>query len=477
MMGIVIGLAMPTIVNQSFYRLTMIVLGILLMVGVIITRAPRQTFAIFLVIAIPLNLSFTPFGEAPWHSGGAQAVQVVYLYDVPLIGLIVFWALYSIATRRPGHITPTEFAYLAFIVWGLLSIQNSTEPQLTIMEVIRMFKLLLLGHVIANTVITTSIVKRILIALMLGLVIQSAFAFLQFSFEIDFGGIGFVVGDVRRVSGTIGWPNTLGAYAAAVLCIPVAMWMASAYRPYRLALTAVIVVGTVPLALSLSRGAWVALAIAVLAMYLLSLIRRFISLYGFAIQMLVLACIVAAGGILLSEQIQERAAEDTLSVRAYLNEIALSMTESEPLVGIGLNTFVETMRDYDRRNVYAYFPEPVHNIFLLTMAETGIVGLGLFLSSIVFALRSAWEVIRHAEPEHAVATIGLVGALIALMVSNLSDVHLRTDVLYALWWVFIGLILGMQRTTSANKTRQPVVSNADKELRLWHENRSPRLWT
>ncbi len=473
--GGLVGLLMPSIVNQSFYRLVMIVLAICVLIGLLITRAPGQTFAVFLLIGIPLNLSFTPFGEAPWHSGGAQSVQVIYLYDLPLLGLIVFWLLEGLLTKRVFRILAVEVVSLIFIGWGLLSLQNSTDPNLTIMEVIRMIKLLLLGHIVGSTITSRAVLNRMVAVVVLGLVVQSLLSILQYAFDVDLGGIGFVVGDVRRVSGSIGWPNTLGAYAAAVLCLPIAMWMALSYSKYRLVLTALIIIGSVPLALSFSRGAWVGLAVAVVVMYGLSLKQKIITLRGFWAQMIVLAVIILVAGMLLAEQISDRASEDTLSVRAYLNEIALTMAKAEPVLGIGLNTFVPAMRAYDTRNVYAYFPEPVHNIFLLTVAETGIVGLALYLASIILAVRIAWSLIRQSDKKISAIAIGLVGAIVSLIVSNLTDVHLRTDVIYAMWWVFIGLLLGTKRLMDQDVLK--VVSAKEQTLRLWHENSRTRLWT
>jgi hypothetical protein len=41
--------------------------------------------------------------------------------------------------------------------------------------------------------------------------------------------------------------------------------------------------------------------------------------------------------------------------------------------------------------------------------------------------------------------IGILSGLVVLAVNNLADVHLRTDVLYALFWLLIGLVVAIRR--------------------------------
>ena len=158
-----------------------------------------------------------------------------------------------------------------------------------------------------------------------------------------------------------------------VICLPVALWICGVIRS-RFLLVLSIIFGAIPVALSFSRGAWLSLAISIVLMYLLALKRGWISVGGFTRQAAVLIIVTAVTGFALADQINERSEEDTLSVREQLNEVAVNMVRANPIVGIGLNTFVPAMPKYDERNVRAYFEEPVHNVFLLTAAETGVVG-------------------------------------------------------------------------------------------------------
>jgi O-antigen ligase len=311
-----------------------------------------------------------------------------------------------------------------------------------------------------------------LLAFILGLLLQSILTLLQYSFNFDLGGLGFVVGDVRRVSGTVGWPNTLGAYAAAVICLPVALWICGVIRN-RFLLVLSIIFGALPLVLSFSRGAWISLAISIVLMYLLALKRGWISVGGFTRQAALLILVAAVTGFTLADQINERAEEDTLSVREQLNEVAVSMARANPVVGIGLNTFVLAMPKYDERNVRAYFEEPVHNVFLLTAAETGVVGLILFMAFIAAVFKVGWQIIFHGGTFESAVAIGLMGGLATIVISNLSDVHLRTDVIYSVWWVYIGLLLALRRGLKPAHSSTEISESQDRHHK--HANRNAGL--
>jgi O-antigen ligase len=449
--GAAIGFAVPSLVQQSLYRLIFVILGLVITLGMVVSRVPQRLMLLFVIFALPLNLWFTPFGDPPLHSGGAPEILILYLYDFPLLGLILIWFTNSMIGKHDIHIGRIEVLSLALILWSLFSIYHSVNHALTLMELVRMLKLGLLGYIVSMTILTRKDLRDALLAFIFGLLLQSILTLLQYSFNFDLGGLGFVVGDVRRVSGTVGWPNTLGAYAAAVICLPVALWICGAVRN-RFLLVLSIVFGAIPVALSFSRGAWLALAISIPLMYLLALKRHWISAGGFLRQALILITLITISGFALAEQINERAEEDTISVREQLNDVAMNMVRANPLVGVGLNTFVSAMPKYDEQDVRAYFEEPVHNIFLLMAAETGVVGLAIFLILIVMVYRMGWWLIFYEGAFESATAIGLIGGLTVILITNLSDVHLRTDVIYSVWWVFIGLLLALRRGLNPART-------------------------
>jgi O-antigen ligase len=68
--------------------------------------------------------------------------------------------------------------------------------------------------------------------------------------------------------------------------------------------------------------------------------------------------------------------EESVVVRGALNSSALALFSSSPIVGVGLGNFLVRLPEaLPSRQIY--FLQPAHNIYLLLLAETGILGVGL----------------------------------------------------------------------------------------------------
>lgn len=65
----------------------------------------------------------------------------------------------------------------------------------------------------------------------------------------------------------------------------------------------------------------------------------------------------------------------SFSRRSQLNMIAINMWLSSPLTGVGLNNFIPRMEEFGQIVGSTRFLQPVHNIFLLVLTETGIIGV------------------------------------------------------------------------------------------------------
>jgi putative inorganic carbon (HCO3(-)) transporter len=457
MLGLLFGVAIPALANQSLYRLIMIALAGISLLGLLMSKHPRRVLMFFLMFAIPLNLAFTPLGHVPDHAGGALPGFVIYLYDLPLIGLLVIWLIDITLHRARIIVSAVDVVAVLFILWNSLSLYNSSNVSLSLYEIARLVKLYLLARIIGSLVDSPGAVRAVLFGLITALLLQSGVTVLQYFFNYNLGGLGFIVGDeaARRVSGTVGWPNTLGAYIAAVLCWPLTLWLCNVGGRRRWMLLALCVVGALPLVLTFSRGAWLGLGAGLIVAIALGLYGGLLTIKGIS-KLLVVGLIAALMIMLFSDQIAARIGEDTITVRGNLNAIAWNMIEANPVLGIGVNTFVNVMTKYDQSGVTSYFAEPVHNAFLLIAAETGLIGLGLFLTLNALVFRIGAQAVLRSERFLSVSVIGLLAGLTAILVSNLGDVHLKTDAIFSLFWLFIGLILAIRRMMPTSQVNVPV---------------------
>ena len=71
-----------------------------------------------------------------------------------------------------------------------------------------------------------------------------------------------------------------------------------------------------------------------------------------------------------------------LDLRIFYNKIAVDLIEGNPIFGIGTGNFVSTVCSYSFMK--SWMCQPVHNIYLLIAAETGILGLFFFLFFLFF---------------------------------------------------------------------------------------------
>jgi hypothetical protein len=151
--------------------------------------------------------------------------------------------------------------------------------------------------------------------------------------------------EVMRAYGTFPHPNVFGGILSVILA-----WLLAArfWIPLGLGLGAVVI--------SLSRTAWISLAGGLLAG---AAGFRSLLLWG----------------------------DFSVSRRIELLESAWEIIKSAPLWGIGLGQFTRALPDFGLPSGLSLFIQPVHNIFALIAAESGILALLAFLTLLFFAFR------------------------------------------------------------------------------------------
>jgi O-antigen ligase len=68
--------------------------------------------------------------------------------------------------------------------------------------------------------------------------------------------------------------------------------------------------------------------------------------------------------------------EESFFQRLELAKNALQLIKQNPLIGVGLNNFIVNLPKFQKGQIL--WLQPVHNIYLLVAAETGIIGLLIF---------------------------------------------------------------------------------------------------
>ncbi|MFF5957457.1 O-antigen ligase family protein [Streptomyces luteogriseus] len=296
-----------------------------------------------------------------------------------------------------------------------------------------------------------------------------------------------------RAVGTFGAQDVMGMATVVSLGLVCAVGLALGSAPARqrvVALACALVL-LPPLALSFSRGAWIATAVTCAVQLLLGGLRR-----AFATGAVVAAAsVILVGGFGVgTAMLQERissitqvadAPDQSVTDRYTMWAAATGMWGGHPLTGVGLKGFPEHRDSHaslalsagsDTEGAGAAFrKQPLlspHNMYLLILAEQGLFGLlalaGSWLALLLCAVRALWRTRRAGAP-------GLDCGLVAcgLLVWQLTDFAYAdiggpATVLTALcfgltaWW---GLAATAGPATTGHDRPGPTARDMPKEAR------------
>jgi O-antigen ligase len=233
-----------------------------------------------------------------------------------------------------------------------------------------------------------------------------------------------------RLSGGVGDPNYLAAFLVAAIVFAVFMFVAESGVVQRWLLMSSIVICSLALFRTQSRGGIVATGVVLVVALLLSGPVRF--------RALALVSTIAAFGIFyftlvappqaLARITEFRANEG--SHRVELWTVATQVFRDHPVFGVGAGNFpvVEpaySITDINLRttDVILDRTEVVHNTYLHVLAETGLIGLALFVLVIVAALTMGVQAIntfsKLGDLEMEILARGLVIGTIGMLVAFL----------------------------------------------------------
>jgi putative inorganic carbon (hco3(-)) transporter len=129
--------------------------------------------------------------------------------------------------------------------------------------------------------------------------------------------------------------------------------------------------------------------------------------------------------------------DGSLLGRKSENLAAVRMWADHPLLGVGPDNFEGHYLAYSQVIGIDQRPQQrgAHNLYLESLAETGVVGAIAFLGVIWLALRGAWQARSRLRGADALLGEGLVVALAAFLICalTLNSAYERYQ------WIFLGL--------------------------------------
>jgi len=331
----------------------------------------HEVFPQLYSLKIPLLLSLASLGALAWHVGISRKIEIYWRSELTIISL--FFLLVVIGVLLASN-RPVAIAYFKNIYW---KIALMTYAIAWLSRHVRDFDF-------ASKLITLS-------GLMVGIVAISN----------KLNGIGLVeetrVTIGRDIGSVLGDPNDL----ALVLVLPCAFAVSLMTTPHLPRSSRLLGFISVPILCyaviaTQSRGGLLGI-MAILAVFGYRRIKS-------KLLLLLIGTIVAAALFLfagISDRASGGAAEEGIDAsamgRLYAWEAAFGMAVHNPLTGVGLDNFYS--------NYYYYSPHwdglnhAVHSTWFGILAETGFLGLAVFITLIIMLIRSALHSLKQLQQQ------------------------------------------------------------------------------
>lgn len=464
-----------------FKIITGLVTALILAVCLVLSGNIRLLCLWGMILTAPLAYDKSFFVTA--HMGGAGAIKIEAI-DVFMIPLLIFLIRDFIAGYRKKFRIPNVLHWwLALALLGVITVATGPMRTVALLEVVRMLKLSLLFLIIVNEVVRIKQFGHMVAALMVAVAIQSVIGIIQYAFNLNLGAQ--ILGEVtveqteftskatylggeftNRIGGLIGHPNLLAIFLAMLLPIGLAIIFSGIKPYYKACILGIVTLGAIDLVLTLSRSGWIAFGAALGTLMLISFILPgFRKKYIFERILTIIAVIAVT--LSLSGPIMKRINRSDVGAvdfRWEWMEVAVNMAKDKPVLGFGLNSFVWFMPAYTPYKTYqgvierygdqSHLPV-VHNIYLLVLAEQGIIGFIFFMGfNIHLALISLYGLRQYKQPFLAMVNLGCLAGLVALALDGLASFFIRNDNCGRVFFIVAALIVAIHYWHKDNITNR-----------------------
>lgn len=294
--------------------------------------------------------------------------------------------------------------FLSFFI-GVI---NSENPKAGLYGILKITEYLYLGIYIITSFENLS-KKYILSILFFGVIFESALSFLQVFKNGSLNGIFYFLGErffnsqtpgianasvngqlLLRPYATFSHPNALAGY------LIFAMTFIATYKKHvsLKILFLTILIGSMTLLLTLSRIAiliWTAYLMFLFYLPFLKKYKKSVSSKSFTtgllsvVLLIILTFYFFQNTPLAQRFTKTKIAEESFVQREYLINQSLNMFNKNPVFGAGINNYYNNLEKSKEKTL---FIQPVHNIFLLALSQTGLIGFVYFLFIFYKALKS-----------------------------------------------------------------------------------------
>ncbi len=432
------------------------IIGVVALVAFLIYVRPKADVMLFLVPCSLVLFLHKSFSEFQLVNSGAPAVYVTSLGLILLVLYALWWREGTLGAQlRAGLRRPIMWVPLLGALTMLPSLLGAPNITLAIAELVRMVWMYLLFVYLAVKLRRRTQILLVLVGLALFAVVEFVVTLLQWKtggvLGLSFLGVPTTLGErvvndgsIGRPFGTIVHPVFFGATMAALALLFLSLGLSVRNVRAKVACLALVPICVIPIFLAQSRAAMVALAPMMLFVIGWSALQKRVSARSLGRVAIVGLVVGVALFPVLMDQYNKQFGTNHFSLeveaRVQLNELAYNMIADHPEVGVGLNNFQQVMGRYDNYGLL-FGGNPVHNLYLLQIAETGYLGLmGLLLvggSLLVVSFRVG----RDRDPLLGGLGTAMTAIIVFFAIEELLGFSLRQEIPLALWWLLAGLVV------------------------------------
>ncbi len=432
------------------------IIGVVALVAFLVYVRPKADVMLFLVPCSLVLFLHKSFSEFQLVNSGAPAIYVTSLGVILLVLYALWWregtmgAQLKVAYKRPILWIP-----LVGVLTTLPSLLVAPNITLSIAELVRMAWMYLLFVYLAVKLRRRTQIMLVLVGLALFAVVEFVVTLLQWKtggvLGLSFLGVPTTLGErvvndgsIGRPFGTIVHPVFFGATMAALALLFLSLGLSTRNLRAKVACLALVPICVIPIYLAQSRAALVAFAPIAVAVVAWSAYQKRVSARSLGRVVLVGLVVGVALFPMLKDQYDKQFGTNHFSLevesRVQLNELAYNMIADHPEVGVGLNNFQQVMGRYDNYGLL-FAGNPVHNLYLLQIAETGYIGLlGLLVVGGALLVVS-FRVGRERDPLFGGLGTAMTAIIVFFAIEELLGFSLRQEIPLALWWLLAGLVV------------------------------------
>jgi putative inorganic carbon (HCO3(-)) transporter len=356
------------------------------------------------------------------------------LLIVAVVTLFLFGGIHKLAYGYFSLRTPVDWGVLLLVCTALISTAISYLPQITTVQVLRLFSGVALFYAVINWALT---LKRINLLLVLVLILSMGLAlFALVSVEWSFAKLHLVPATFSErltilVVDTAN-PNVMAGnlvlFAPIAFSLMVFYALSPGFGKYQSVIYIFIVLAfsliTAVIVMTLSRTAWIAYSLAIALICILRWRRGWMAVLALCILGIGYLFIFPPSG--LTETLLASQGLGSVAGRLEVWTRAIFMIQDFPVTGIGMGTYKDlAVMYYPFSSVSVDRITHAHNLYLQIALDLGLPGLVAWLSVMLGVILVSAKLyragIKSGQRWWAALGAGYLGSMLALMIGGLFD--------------------------------------------------------